>query len=110
MVSNNEGIKLMKYELIAKNTFQTGEGKTIKKGEVRTVVIDTPNVKGTAIFSDPRTRKEIMKEFSGWDKKSFNEFIKSSNFEVRDVTNVSLAEIAKGYKPLSNRDLNKPLW
>lgn len=98
------------FELVAKNTFGPIDGKVFNKGDVKRVEIYTPNVLKTSILDDPRTRKEIMSQFAGWDKKSFNEFIKSSNFEIRDVTNVSLAEIAKGYKPLSNKDLNKPLW
>lgn len=98
------------FELVAKNTFGLGDGKIINKGDIKRVEVYTANVPRTAILDNPKTRKEIMEQFKGLDQKTFNEFIKSSNFEIRDVTNVSLAEIAKGYKPLSNRDLNKPLW
>lgn len=98
------------FELVAKKTFGLGNGKTFYKGDIKRVEVNTANVLRTAILDNPKSRKEIMEQFNGLDQKTFNEFIKSSNFEIRDVTNVSLAEIAKGYKPLSNRDLNKPLW
>lgn len=98
------------FELVAKNTFGLGDGKIINRGDIKRVEINTANVPRTAILDNPKTRKEIMEQFKGLDQKTFNEYIKSSNFEIRDVTNVSLAEIAKGYKSLSNRELNKPLW
>lgn len=103
----------MEKFLVAKSAVEIRPNKFLSPGEsIRINVFDkhTPN---SAIFSNPDTRKQVFENLvgQGADRKCVEKILSNNIFEVRDVNpNPNIVEKSKSYSPLSNRDLNKPLW